>query len=407
MNEYVLSLNDNTLDVPVPIYPCGTDISAVIGSGATVTYEIDLGNLIGAVSWNLNTAEITNFSVSWNGVVVDSGATVAATTEIITFNKSASSPSIATITLENTGTAASTTILEPNCVVPDTLTVVQVVIASSTGGPMRYLYSMYDWALGAVNSGYVPSSGLYSTWTTPLTQSGSGYDMPVVNWQSNTYNLGQNGAPLDGSTVYMYSRGEDFPMDNGTSIPASQFRFDPYTNTFSFLRTATAYTPAQALVLLAASTTIATPYERWDSAGAPANWTNTTTTDALEPQYRADFTMPATGQEYLYLIWDLRLTITDDLLCYSNVNLFAICCECSCGPGVCTKYRIINNNPSATATYTYTNCSGVGSTEVVFPATPTTPFVEICSSSVLATTATTAVQNNIVITAEACGLPCP
>ena len=72
------------------------------------------------------------------------------------------------------------------------------------------------------------------------------------------------------------------------------------------------------------------------------------------------------------------------------------------------KYRIVNNNSSQVVTYTYTNCSSVASSIDVFPASPTTPFVEICALTYPETTITDlSILNNITITTEACGLPCP
>ena len=58
-----------------------------------------------------------------------------------------------------------------------------------------------------------------------------------------------------------------------------------------------------------------------------SNWLTTNQSQA-PGKYYADFTMPSTTDDYLYLVYDLRTT-TNVSLCYSNTSFNDACCGCS------------------------------------------------------------------------------
>jgi hypothetical protein len=66
----------------------------------------------------------------------------------------------------------------------------------------------------------------------------------------------------------------------------------------------------------------------------------------------------ASGQSYLYLVWDLR-GYTSHTLCYSDVSASDACCECTvCGDEeTCPKFTIQAPDEEATSFY-YTPCGG-------------------------------------------------
>ena len=380
MDEYVISLNDTAIFAPLPIYKCGSELELTTNSQVNRQFNVDLENAIGTVNWELTVTQNTLFSVEWNGTIVASGiATSAASPVAITFNKNVANANLATVTLQNLVAGENTINLSPNCVIPNEVTIIQIVLANPTTGGLNYSFTDYSWSGGGFTSTDfgIGESQWYGEGTTP-TAGITTESFPIVGWNSSTYSEGDSALPLDGSTVYMRFRDITFPVESGGP---NQFPFNPNTNKFRYLQSATLYdpTPANIATILAASNTIATPYQLWNNQGSPAGWQNVVAGDPQNAQYRANFTYtaaPATPN--LYLIWDLR-TVTEDLLCFSPIvggSLFDVCCQCSCGTGVCTKYRIVNNNSSQVVTYTYTNCSSVASSIDVFPASPTTPFVE-------------------------------
>jgi len=103
-----------------------------------------------------------------------------------------------------------------------------------------------------------------------------GVDPVISDWQEYTVSQGSNLGPINGSTITMvYNR---IGTDNYTIRPTDRFRW---------LRSSTKYGQADIAALLAAIP----PAQSLVPSGA-------------DPEYTADFLMPSTSDEYLYLIWD-------------------------------------------------------------------------------------------------------
>ena len=69
MQEYVLSTNNQSVPVPIPLIPCGQTLTQY-NSSNTVEYEASLGTVIGQVDipYSITSGSIT-INVTWNGTV--------------------------------------------------------------------------------------------------------------------------------------------------------------------------------------------------------------------------------------------------------------------------------------------------------------------------------------------------
>ena len=135
----------------------------------------------------------------------------------------------------------------------------------------------------------------------------SGSSNPLVSsFTTVTGFQGINSVPTNGSTVQL-----------GTlKKPDDTYTFDPTSDRFGFLRSATDYNNN--------STDINNLISSITSAG---QWL--TTNQSLAPnKYYGEFVMDATNNDFLYLVYDLRTT-TNVSLCYSNTSFNDACCGCS------------------------------------------------------------------------------
>ena len=269
MNEYVLASNDVLLPGETDCLQCNT-IQTFLLTSAGESYCVDLGQEVGnaMVSYNVLEASGTDSAVitaSYNNTDTDSGSIGVGSSGSFTINKDEVDVTSATISISYTGTERFVVQVIVKCPEVVDLTVVLATL-SRPSDQRQTIHSQYQWSSGDFIS---PLS------STPVTFQ-YGAAAPIVSsWVEITGAQGSNLVPTDGSDVTMiYNR--IFP-NNYTIQAADRFRL---------LRTNTRYTESQVVSLLA----------------DPGMITQTPT--GADPEYTANFTMPTSTDEYLYLIWD-------------------------------------------------------------------------------------------------------
>jgi hypothetical protein len=175
---------------------------------------------------------------------------------------------------------------------------VKVTLTSVVDGG-KYIHNEYRYTQGT----YV--SPLQSTFVTFATDDSS----PVVS----QYDLvsgaqGYGGIPTNGSNLQIISN----------KNPSDTFNFVLGEDKFRYLRSNTLYANTSVgITNLLAASTVVSPIT--GSAGV----------------FSGSFVVPNTGQ-YLYLIWDYRNSLPIEL-CYSNISVLDVCCECDPEPAPPTE----------------------------------------------------------------------
>tara|TARA_R110002020_G_scaffold325199_2_gene540837 strand:- start:215 stop:3235 length:3021 start_codon:yes stop_codon:yes gene_type:complete len=291
MNEYVLGMNNIQVPLPSVELPCGQEISQDT-TDQVLTFTVNFGSIIGQVDipYVISDGSIT-IDVVWNGATTTTG--VVNTNGTLSFNKTASNPSTATITITPVTTygATATYSLVPGCPPQETVTVIQVVV-NGNNYIGESIHVEYDWTDGTTAS---PTSQV------PVVMQGG---VPTSLYQAQTGVMSQGIFPYSGADITLRTR----------KISPDNFDFVPTLHKFRILSSNTLYndTVPDISSLCAASTII-----------APIN---NPLTSVYESTY-ASFPIPG-GNDYLYLIWDLRNIISDEL-CYSAVSLDDVCCNCT------------------------------------------------------------------------------
>ena len=299
MDEYVLSSNDIKVPVPAVVYECGSEFQALnVSTGQT--YTVDLTTVIGTadVDYNITSGTVVITAV-WSGNTFTTGATSGSGT--LQINKTTNTPTNAVITVTPVGGAATYTI-QPKCVTGINLTVIKCVI-NSTFDAGSQIHAEYKWSDGSTIS-------------------------PV---DSNTVTLGNNSLVFSfyESQTGIRSQGV-YPYDSASlTMRINKQATDDYNwqfpqDNFKFLSSNTLYTntasDVASLLTAAASNTIPN--------SLVTNPTGTNINQAtVSPSTSPAFTLP-TGNQYLYLIYDLRFTSAQDI-CYSNVSAAEACCQCN------------------------------------------------------------------------------
>jgi hypothetical protein len=295
MNEYVLSSNDRVLPFNVNCLACGItqsfNFSTILEEQKTFEYCVDLGPTVGLSDIVFNPVAISldaEFEIiaTYNGVSVTTG--VVTTGGTLTFDKNLISIETAEIQIIYTGDIELDVTV--NCCQAEELTIVQVVVTNDYESGQT-INTQYRFTSGAFVSPLQSSLVVFATDT----------DNPLVSRYNVTTDLVGTGAfPPAGSTLRLISN--QFATDT--------FVFDPASDKFKYLMSNVLYnnTPAEISTLLGLSTT-ATP----NAGGGTNNY--------------AEFTVPALNT-YLYLIWDFRDSVPVTL-CYSNVSLNDVCCNCA------------------------------------------------------------------------------
>jgi hypothetical protein len=300
MSEYVLSLKDELLPIDEEVNPCGTVISKY-NSSEESTYYLNLGKTIGQVTFNIEVVSgDLDVIVEYDGVIVFD-RNVVENIDVI-FNKTSFEPELVRITVVPNN--ATFTISSP-CPDLEPLTVVKVVLNSPASQGLT-THANYRWALGT---------------------SISPYDINFVTLNSSGVSLYQlaSGFTSEGTTPAI---GSDIAL-----IPVKEtgdtYTFNP-SNSFKYLVSNTLYDVPSLVPLLNNATPITNP--------------STGTYQAIVNDFAY------TGQ-YLYLVWDLRIS-NEILLCYSSVDEYDACCDCSS-----TSNYFINSSSFSATTSIYTDSS--------------------------------------------------
>ena len=355
MQEYVLGTNLQQVPTPLNEVPCGTTISQ-FNRTQSITYEVNLGLVIGGVDINYNiSAGTVSIVIEWNGSVVASVSSFS--NGSISFNKTSNTPQLCTVTLTPTGASPvvpATYDVTVKCPKELRLTVRQIVVNSNNYNG-QFIHTNYNW-FDATNIS--PFTGFSSAiLSTP--------DPAEYNTATGVQSL--LAFPYAGSSVTM--RTQKFGIDN--------FDFDPSMHKFKILASPTEYfanpnTPTSAEIgtLLAASPVVNGPITS-PSAG----------------EYQAIHTgiNVSLVNNYLYLIWDLRL-VSSGQLCYCSNPSSAdeVCCACqvSCdkvffGPVTSSSSQACLTNVNSPGTFSTLGFQGSGGLptigNIVFSSTSCTP----------------------------------
>lgn len=291
MNEYVLTINNESVPRPKSKLPCGTTISQ-LGNSGTLTYDVDLGLNIGDINipYTITSGSIT-INVTWNGVVYSSGVLTPASTSTFSFAKTTNTPKIAEV--EIVASVASTYEIQVECAPEIPVTIIQVVV-NSPNYDTQTIHTNYNWTDGSYIS---PFTGI----------SPSVLVIPQPSeYQSNTGVRGIGNYPTDSSDVTL--RTQQILPDN--------FNFDPNIHKLKILSSNTLYTNSTADInaLLAASSVAGGGVYTNPSAG-------------IFQATETAFSMPL-GNQYVYLVWEFVFE-NSQTVCYCDTSAIDACCDCT------------------------------------------------------------------------------
>jgi hypothetical protein len=362
MDEYVLVSNEIELPAADDCVECGISqtLSFFEPEGSTFTYCVDLGAYVGSVDINYvfsSTDPASTFKVeaTYNGTVYTTG--FINTSGTLNFTKT--SNVVNTVEIEITTTGLATLKMTANCPVQQFMNVVEVMLTSDSDAGQT-IHAQYRYVDGAY------TSPLQSTFVTFAT----GTANPLVSRYAITNGpQGAGNIPTDNSTVAIISN--KFPTDT--------FVFDSLNDKFRYLRTNTLYpnTSVGINALIAAS-----------NLGTPI----ISTGDVNQVTFNA-----GTSDDYLYLIWDFRASVASEL-CYSDISLEDVCCDC--GPCVdpCSYYEFQNTGETS-GQVQYNTCGG----SPVLVTIPIGESANLCGSNL---TPPTVLSGDITITVlQECGCP--
>ena len=295
MNEYVLSMNDQQLPLNPQCLNCGISQTFTLSIGEEISksfsYCVDLGPLVGfsEISWsflNIEEGETFEISANYNGTIVTSGPTDEGGS--IFFDKNNILIETVEITITYTGDMVVDVIAD--CCQSEQMTIVEVVFTNNSEGGST-IHTQYRYTNGDFIGPIFQNLVLFSVGTgTPL----------VSRYNTITGFVGSGGLPPEFSNMRLSTN----------AIPPDNYIFNIAQNKFRYLRSSILYDNNNLdMVDLLIASVVATP-----NMGSA-------------PLYYADFTVPASSSgEYLYLIWDLRNAILDEL-CFGSTRIDS-CCNC-------------------------------------------------------------------------------
>ena len=289
MNEYVLSSNDIKTPQPIDCLDCGILRTFSFAEPETVDFCVDLGLPVGDVNivYTVQGVALNPFSIDaiYNGGAYSTGNVTSS--GVLTVLKDVNGVKTISVSVTTNGPLILDIVVD--CVRTQELTIIEVVVTNDyeSGDTVHTQYRYVDGAF---------TSPLQSSFVTFI----AGTTNPLVSrYNVTTGPVGSGAFPPAGSTVSLISN--QFATDT--------FVFNPAQDDFKYHTSNTLYgnNSANINTLLGLATT-ATPNE----GGGAYNY--------------ADFTVPAL-QNYLYLIWDFRQS-SPVTLCYSNVDITDVCCNC-------------------------------------------------------------------------------
>ena len=363
MNEYVLSSNNISLPTQDDCLDCGiTQTRILLSTLNPVTYCVNLGQLVGDVDINYafpDEVSAVTISVTYGEDTYTTGPVTVG--GVLTFNKSSNSINQAIITIATT--SVDFIDITVNCPQVQVLNVFNICLTSNNDAE-QFIHNEYRYTDGA----------FVSPLSSELVEFISGTTSPLVSQYTEFSGAqGFGSIPTNGSDVTVICN--KFGFDN--------FTFNPTQNKFRYLRSNTLYgnNTADINTLLSLSTDI-TPI---NTTSAPAT-------------YSAQFTMPSTTDEYLYLIWDYRQS-TPIELCYSTEDTLDACCGCD---GGCTEgcWNWMYADSGSGSTLSYDSCGSGTPTEVIVPASQ---VVFMCA--VIYTVPTIVSGTGDLTLDQACGCP--
>tara|TARA_R110000744_G_scaffold79823_1_gene156634 strand:+ start:282 stop:5471 length:5190 start_codon:yes stop_codon:yes gene_type:complete len=290
MNEYVLTINNESIPRPKQKLPCGSTISQ-LGNSGTLEYDVDLGLVTGDINvpYIVTSGSIT-INITWNGVVYSSGVLTPSSTSTFSFVKTTNTPQIAAVQI--VASAVSTYDVTVECAPEIPLTIIQVVY-NSINYAGQTIHTNYNWTDGTTISNF---SGI-----SPATLIG----LQASEYVVNTGVRGIGNYPSTTSDITL--RTEKINPDN--------FTFDPTNHKLKILSSNTLYnnTTADIASLLATSSLVGGGVYTNPSAG-------------INQATELAFNMPV-GNQYLYLIWEFSI-IGTQFVCYCSTNAVDVCCDC-------------------------------------------------------------------------------
>ncbi|MDB4558177.1 hypothetical protein N9Z89_00690 [Akkermansiaceae bacterium] len=272
MNEYVLASNDVFLPGQEDCIECNT-VQTFLLTPAQQSFCVNLGNITGDVAINYNIIEAANgdeatitttYPDTPTGTSVITGPiSNASQPSVPNVNKNSIVDNTVGIDLNYTGTERFVLQVQVKC--PDAVDLnLRLITVNRPNEARQSIHSEFIWQDGVFVS---PLS------STAVTFEYAALGPVISDWQEFTVAQGSNLGPTNGSTITMaYNR---IGTDNYTLRPS---------DTFKWLRTNVKYEQSDIVTLLGAA--------------------NTETPVGAQPEYTADFLMPSTTDEYLYLIWD-------------------------------------------------------------------------------------------------------
>lgn len=359
MTEYVLTNNDIPIPTPEVCIGCSTPQVVTVTSPNTLNYCVDVGILVGPfdVTWNtiyLTPSAAYIVQATYDGVTYASGVVISGSGSL-TIPKNSITPSIVYVQIIPIDGSVNIQV-DITCPEPSLVEIIEIVINNDADGG-KYIHAEY----GYTDTPYV------SPITSNLITLASGTSNPLVAWYNAISGYqGSGSIPVNGGVVSMYSNKINF----------DDFDFNPAFNKFRWLRTNTTYpnTTVGISSLLAAANT-ATPIL------------------GSAPTYYANFTMPNTSDDKLYLIWDFR-TPVESTLCYSDVDVFDACCGCEECNELCSFYDVFSTTGGVIQ---YTDCN---TSEIISMDVPLSVIVQVCSSTI-----PNVLSGDVDVTFNQCGCP--
>ena len=274
-DQYVLSLSNDTLSIPITI-GCGETFRQVNFSG-TLNHILDIGTQQGETGVEFTTNGVPlKVTVEWNGQVYDSGIISDTNTHEIRFDKTSSLPSTASLKIEALDCDAGITLTNV-CVEAPIITVVSIVLNDNKDEGLERI-SRYKWVNGTFESRYRTYNSVFEGDADIVVD---GRDARVDLFESVTGEQGENFLPIQGSNIIMESLNS--PNNTAEFIEGDRI---------GYLVTDTEYSEAQIQSIIN-NATFLSPTE-----GIIING------DTLK---NTSFTLPTTGNRYVYLIWDYVL----------------------------------------------------------------------------------------------------
>ena len=276
MSEYVLSIKDDLLPIEESEIPCGVETSQY-NSNTPVNYVVNFGKTIGEGNVYIYVTDgSVDATVTYNDVVIFDNTIIEE--QIIPINKNDINEQNVYVSITPTDATFS---VDSDCLENDEVTVFNIVL-NSASSELQTTHTKYRWSLGSSISPYDINF---------VTMDASGVSLN----ESNIGLISQGLIPASGSDVLVVSEKQ----------AGDTYTFDS-SNSFKYLSSNTLYDVPTLIPLLNTITPIVNP-----STGV----------------YQATIENLAYSGQYLYLVWDLRIS-QSVFLCYSEVNEYDVCCNC-------------------------------------------------------------------------------